>query len=177
MRWSRTDDRCFATAQKGGKSGLRRTGCWVTPSPGDGQESATENRPPALCGLGPRSQVRVKRRGKSSPVPPVTTGARQTPSGARSNRERLRVVRSSSRVDCSTSTVTSRLDEWSSSGRPRQGECRKQNPAYGLLQQPYRIPTSRIPSRTCSTPILCMHSVERHCRLKHGLHSRPTRMI
>ncbi len=30
----------------GGKSGLYRTRCWVTPSPGDGKESATENIPP-----------------------------------------------------------------------------------------------------------------------------------
>jgi len=32
--------------QRGGKSGLHRTECWVTPSPGDGEESATESRPP-----------------------------------------------------------------------------------------------------------------------------------
>ena len=31
---------------KGGKSGLRRVGCSVTRSPGDGKESATENIPP-----------------------------------------------------------------------------------------------------------------------------------
>ncbi len=30
----------------GGKSGLPRAGCWVTPSLGDEQESATESRPP-----------------------------------------------------------------------------------------------------------------------------------
>ena len=29
-----------------GKSELRRTECWVTPSPGNGKESATEKRPP-----------------------------------------------------------------------------------------------------------------------------------
>ena len=63
-----------------GKSGLRRAGCWVTPSLGDEQDSATESKPPRACG------VRVKRRGKSSPVPVVTSGARQTPSGARPNR-------------------------------------------------------------------------------------------
>ncbi len=34
------------TLQGRGKSGLHRTGCWVTPSPGDGKESATERRPP-----------------------------------------------------------------------------------------------------------------------------------
>jgi len=32
----------------GGKSGLHRTGCWVTPSPGNRKESATERRPPLL---------------------------------------------------------------------------------------------------------------------------------
>jgi hypothetical protein len=33
---------------KGGKSGLRRVGCSVTRSPGDGKESATENIPPRI---------------------------------------------------------------------------------------------------------------------------------
>jgi len=31
---------------KGGKSGLHRAGCWVTPRGGDPTESATETRPP-----------------------------------------------------------------------------------------------------------------------------------
>ena len=31
----------------GGKSGLRRTGRWVTPSPGNRKESATERKPPS----------------------------------------------------------------------------------------------------------------------------------
>jgi len=31
----------------GGKSGLHRAGCWVTPSLGDEQESATESKPPS----------------------------------------------------------------------------------------------------------------------------------
>jgi hypothetical protein len=35
--------------QGGGKSGLRRTRCWVTPSPGDGKESATERIPPRIA--------------------------------------------------------------------------------------------------------------------------------
>jgi hypothetical protein len=51
--------------QKGGKSGLRRARCWVTPSPGDGKESATENRPPSQS---LSDWARVKRRGKSSPL-------------------------------------------------------------------------------------------------------------
>jgi len=43
----------------GGKSGLHRTGCWVTPSPGDGQESATERKPPPpICCIS--AGVRVK---------------------------------------------------------------------------------------------------------------------
>jgi hypothetical protein len=44
---------------EGGKSGLRRAGCWVMPSPGDGKESATENIPP-FQGL-VSDWVRVKR--------------------------------------------------------------------------------------------------------------------
>ena len=32
----------------GGKSELRRAGCWVTPRGGDPIDSATENKPPAL---------------------------------------------------------------------------------------------------------------------------------
>jgi len=35
-----------SSRRRGGKSGLRRTRCWVTPSPGNGKESATERRPP-----------------------------------------------------------------------------------------------------------------------------------
>jgi len=41
----------------GGKSGLRRAGCWVTPSLGDEEESATESKPP----LALAREVRVKR--------------------------------------------------------------------------------------------------------------------
>ncbi len=41
----------------GGKSGLHRAGCWVTPSLGDEEESATESRPPLALARG----VRVKR--------------------------------------------------------------------------------------------------------------------
>ena len=52
---------------KGGKSGLHRAGCSVTRSPGDGKESATENIPPHwIASLS--DWVRVKRRGKSSPL-------------------------------------------------------------------------------------------------------------
>lgn len=54
----------------GGKSGLHRAGCWVTPSLGDEQESATESKPPsayraldaARIGQGSgKGSVRVKR--------------------------------------------------------------------------------------------------------------------
>jgi len=41
----------------GGKSGLHRAGCWVTPSLGDEEESATESKPPPALARG----VRVKR--------------------------------------------------------------------------------------------------------------------
>jgi len=57
---SRPDDRRLHV---GGKSELPRAVRWVTPSPGDGKESATENIPPS-----PRGEVRVKRCGKSAPL-------------------------------------------------------------------------------------------------------------
>ena len=46
----------------GGKSELRRAGWSLTATGGDPRESATENIPPSTSG------VRVKRRGKSSPL-------------------------------------------------------------------------------------------------------------
>ena len=46
----------------GGKSELRRAGWSLTATGGDPRESATENIPPRAGG------VRVKRRGKSSPL-------------------------------------------------------------------------------------------------------------
>src|SRR5215510_1622212 len=75
---------------RGGKSGLHRAGCWITSSGGDPKESATENKPPgqraprpdiACChAAGSRAArciaVRVKRCGKSAPVPMVTLEAR-----------------------------------------------------------------------------------------------------
>jgi len=71
----------------GGKSELHRAGWSLTATGGDPKESATENIPPAF------RQVRVKRRGKSSPVSRVTGKAWQTPSGARPNRRTLRAAR------------------------------------------------------------------------------------
>ena len=72
-----------------GTSGLHRARCWVTPSRGDSQDSATENRPPMAMRSSERvAQARVKRCGKSAPAPGVTRVARQTPSGARSDRGR-----------------------------------------------------------------------------------------
>ena len=56
-----------------GTSGLRREQWWVTPTRGDPQESATENKPPRCpfsdfsIQLSAFGVVRVKRRGKSSP--------------------------------------------------------------------------------------------------------------
>jgi len=55
----------------GGKSGLHRAGCQVTPGDhtGDGvaTESAAEKIPPMASFLGKAAQVRVKRCGKSAP--------------------------------------------------------------------------------------------------------------
>ena len=42
----------------GGKSELRRAVRWVTPSPGDRKESATENRPPLRSRSGKGEKVR-----------------------------------------------------------------------------------------------------------------------
>jgi len=43
-----------------GKSELHRARCWVTPSPGDGKESATESKPPGgtLVSRGKGERVR-----------------------------------------------------------------------------------------------------------------------
>jgi len=46
--WSRANDRWFRGSGTGGKSGLHRAGCWVTPSLGDEEDSATESKPPRL---------------------------------------------------------------------------------------------------------------------------------
>src|SRR5262249_45723925 len=48
-----------------GTSGLRRTRCWVTPSRGGPQESATENRPPMA---GPVSGAAPYREGGNGAV-------------------------------------------------------------------------------------------------------------
>src|SRR5882672_1607535 len=82
------DGRCPDKRPGRGKSELRRALRWVTPSPGDGKESATENRPPGRE-ASPSVAVRVKRWGKSPPAPRVTGAARQTPQGARPNRGAL----------------------------------------------------------------------------------------
>ena len=60
----------------GGKSELQRAGCSVTRSRGDAKESATEKIPPSEIGLVQSCRVRVKRCGKSAPVPWVTGEAR-----------------------------------------------------------------------------------------------------
>ena len=70
----------------GGKSEHHRAGCSVTRSHGDVKESATESRPPTRFSPQETGPVRVKRCGKSAPVPRVTGEAWQTPPGARPNR-------------------------------------------------------------------------------------------
>src|SRR5262252_1396117 len=73
----------------GGKSGLRRIGCQVTPGGREPTESATESRPPKSL-TGP---ARVKRCGKSAPRRWQHVTARQTPPGARPNREAVRCLK------------------------------------------------------------------------------------
>jgi len=71
-------------ALAGGKSGLHRAECRVTPGRGDSEESATESRPPdattGTCGspydLGRVRWVRLKGCGKSAPASAVTLMAR-----------------------------------------------------------------------------------------------------
>ena len=58
-----------------GKSELRRAGWSLTTTGGDPKESATEKIPPWEIGSAPSLGVRVKRRGKSSPVSRVTEKA------------------------------------------------------------------------------------------------------
>ena len=72
-------------AVRRGKSGLQRTGWWVTPTGREIRESATENKPPR----GVLREVRVKRCGKSAPAGRVTGLARQTPPEARPSREQV----------------------------------------------------------------------------------------
>jgi hypothetical protein len=81
-RGSRPGSRCVICR---GKSGLRRTRRQVTPGGRKPTESATESKPPkqrinALT-------ARVKRCGKSAPRRWQHSTARQTPPGARPNRE------------------------------------------------------------------------------------------
>jgi hypothetical protein len=58
--WSWPDSRCPTafTRQGGGKSGLRRAGCQVTPGRREPMESATENTPPKLERAGKGEMVR-----------------------------------------------------------------------------------------------------------------------
>src|SRR5450830_843513 len=102
-----------------GTSGLHRAGRWVTPTRGDPRDSATENRPPSDSG----PAARVKRWGKSPPAHRVTGTARQTPPGARPDRERSRAARPSSRVGRWRRAATYVVDGWPSParGQPRAG--------------------------------------------------------
>lgn len=51
-----------------GKSGLRRAGCWVTPSGGDLKESATEMQTARREARPLRCEARMERCGKSAPA-------------------------------------------------------------------------------------------------------------
>ena len=97
-----------------GTSGLHRAGCWVTPSRGDPQESATENRPPMADSS---AQVRVKRCGKSAPAPGATPVARQTPPGARPSRG-MGCPPATPRVGRKSRRATAGREGWPSPGRP-----------------------------------------------------------
>ena len=71
--------------EAGGKSGHHRAGWRLTAAWGDPENSATESRPTRLRSTN-YAEARVKRWGKSPPVPGVTPVARQTSAGARPNR-------------------------------------------------------------------------------------------
>ena len=59
-------------AGHGGKSGLHRAGCQVTPGGREPKESAAESRPPKRVNGLRHALVRVKGCGKSAPRGPVT---------------------------------------------------------------------------------------------------------
>ena len=73
--------------RRGGKSGLHRARCQVTPGGREPTESATESKPPMSRHCKRVWQVRVKGCGKSAPRRWQHSAARQTPPGARPNRE------------------------------------------------------------------------------------------
>ena len=122
-----------------GKSGLHRTRWSVTPTGRKARESATESRPPlGSCARSNASEgyraVRVKRCGKSAPAARAIWPARQTPPGARPNREeresaRTGPVRHHSRVGCLRRRATVVLEKWPPSAR-RVKRAPRQNPAY-----------------------------------------------
>ena len=119
-----------------GTSGLHRAWCWVTPSRGDPQDSATESRPPMARPPG-RAQVRVKRCGKSAPAPGVTRVALQTPPGARSNRGRaarpMALRCRHPRVDRTSRRATAGRDGWS----PRTSVRTESGVQANSLPSPY----------------------------------------
>jgi hypothetical protein len=103
---SRSGDRFSVafTRVRGGKSGLHRAECQVTPGGREPTESATESVPPEK-GVSPHlrakkgsdpffSQVRVKWCGKSAPRGWQQAWRWQTPLGARPNRNPSAVARS-----------------------------------------------------------------------------------
>jgi hypothetical protein len=136
-----------------GTSGLHRARCWVTPSRGNPQESATENRPPMagpVAGRGP-AQVRVKRCGKSAPASGATRAARQTPPGARPRRGRT----------ARPQTPPGRPLEPAGNRRPRgmaatdgSPEPSGQNPAYRPTRHHLRSDRTNAPGRTNYSPRL-----------------------
>ncbi len=114
--------------QVGGKSGHHRAGWWITSTDREIRESATESKQPKGCRLSavgyrpeqclwpianrrsPMAPVTVKRCGKSAPAGEATRSARQTPPGARPNREQSRL---------GSLRLPGRLLEAASNRRPR----------------------------------------------------------
>ena len=111
-----------------GKSGLRRTGSWVTPRRGDPTESAAETRPPMAR---PRAQARVKRWCKRPPAS-RETGVAGKPLPEQGRAEAPAVRRSS------LGWTAPRPDgnagpRWMAVARQRV-----QNPAYRRTRRPFR---------------------------------------
>jgi len=94
--------------------GSTKIRCRVTPGEGNLRESATENRPPGISMTGKGETVRQERTARTA-----TDAARQTPPGARPNRDgtKLRLQAgfcAAIRVGREKRMVTCVPDEWSS---------------------------------------------------------------
>src|ERR1700733_11020063 len=117
----------FHRLGRGGKSGLPRITCQVTPGGREPTESATENRPPKSLpgnGLWP---VRVKRCGKSAPrqwqhrrlgKPHVEQG------------QIGKQPRSQGQGSVDSYALPGRPLEALGDGGPQRNDCPRQNPAY-----------------------------------------------